>query len=805
MTLSGTVTGTGAFTKIGTGTLVLSGTNNYGGATNVDAGTLQAGSANVFNSVSDFSVASGATLDLNNLNQTIGSLAGAGIVTLGSATLTTGGDNNSTTFSGTMTGTGGLTKTGGGTFTLSGSTSYGGATTISNGTLQAGASNAFSPSSAFNVASVGTLAFNNFSQTIGSLAGSGGVSLGTGTLTTGGDNSSTTYSGNISGTGGLTKNGTGNFNLSGINGYSGPTTINGGTLSVNGSIASSSTTVNAGGALGGTGIVGSVFVNGGTLAPGNSIGTITVQGNLIFNTAATYLVQVSPSGADRANVIGSASLAGTAQASFASGSYIARNYTIVSTTAGRAGAFDTLTTSGLPAGFAASLSYNSTDAILNLTAVLGQQTSGQSTSNQSTSSQTSSTTASGQSVPIVRLSQNQLNVANSLNTFFNTGGTLTPAFIPVFGLTGVNLANGLSQLSGEAATGAPRAVFEMNNQFLAMMLDPFVDGRSGAYWAGAASGMANGFASDAAINFAEDDTAAALPFDTINKAPAPVTTFDRRWSAWGGGFGGTGTTNGDTTGIGSHDVSARDYGFAGGMDYRPNPDTALGFALAGGGTTWSVAQGLGGGRSDAFQAGLYATGHAGSAYLATAVSFANHWMTTDRYSLGADHLTARFNAQNYGARAEAGYRFGTPMIGITPYAAGQAQSLQTPNYTETDVTGGGFGLAYAAQTASDLRSELGARFDALTVIGASSAIVWRARAAWAHDWVSDPSLLATFTALPGANFTVTGATPAANSALASAGAELRVTPQLTLAAKFDSQIARSAQTYAGTGTVRYVW
>ena len=171
-------------------------------------------------------------------------------------------------------------------------------------------------------------------------------------------------------------------------------------------------------------------------------------------------------------------------------------------------------------------------------------------------------------------------------------------------------------------------------------------------------------------------------------------------------------------------------------------------------------------------------GHAGPAYLATAVSFANHWMTTDRYSLGADHLTARFNAQNYGARAEAGYRFGTPMIGITPYAAGQAQSLQTPNYTETDVTGGGFGLAYAAQTASDLRSELGARFDALTVIGASSAIVWRARAAWAHDWVSDPSLLATFTALPGANFTVTGATPAANSALASAGAELRVTPQL---------------------------
>ncbi len=71
--------------------------------------------------------------------------------TLGSATLTTNGDNTSTTYSGVMSGTGGLSKIGAGTLTLSGSGSYSGATAVNAGTLQAGATNAFSSSSAFTV------------------------------------------------------------------------------------------------------------------------------------------------------------------------------------------------------------------------------------------------------------------------------------------------------------------------------------------------------------------------------------------------------------------------------------------------------------------------------------------------------------------------------------------------------------------------------------------------------------------------------------------------------------------------------
>ena len=103
--------------------------------------------------------------------------------------------------------------------------------------------------------------------------------------------------------------------------YTGPTVINGGTLSVNGSIASSAVTVNAGGTLGGNGTVGNTTVNGGALAPGNSIGLLTVNGSLSFTAASSYMVEISPTNADRVNVTGTATLGGaTVNASFAAGS-----------------------------------------------------------------------------------------------------------------------------------------------------------------------------------------------------------------------------------------------------------------------------------------------------------------------------------------------------------------------------------------------------------------------------------------------------------------------------------------------------
>jgi outer membrane autotransporter protein len=356
-------------------------------------------------------------------------------------------------------------------------------------------------------------------------------------------------------------------------------------------------------------------------------------------------------------------------------------------------------------------------------------------------------------------------------------------------------------LSGEAATGGQQVGFQMTTQFLGTMLDPFVDGRSGVAGAG---GPALGFAPDRP-DLPEE---IALAYSKVMKTPvyksAPVT-FEQRWTAWGGAYGGSNRTSGDPAVVGSHDLSASAAGFAGGLDYHLSRDSVVGFALAGGGTNWSLAQGFGGGRSDAFQAGVYGATRSGPAYLAASLAFANHWMSTDRFAAFGDHLTADFKAQSFGGRIETGYRFGMPIVGITPYAAVQAQSFRTPSYSEIDLNGGGFGLAYAGRTATDTRSELGARFDRLLAINPNAVLALRARLAWAHDRVSDPTLAAAFQALPGTSFIVNGATPAKDSALVSTGAELRFANGVTLSGKFDGELASRSSTYTGTGTVRYAW
>jgi outer membrane autotransporter protein len=333
------------------------------------------------------------------------------------------------------------------------------------------------------------------------------------------------------------------------------------------------------------------------------------------------------------------------------------------------------------------------------------------------------------------------------------------------------------------------------------MLDPFVDGRSGI---GGAGGPALGFAPERKA--LPDDI--ALAYSKGMNSPVyesgPVA-FEQRWTAWGAGYGGHHKTRGDPVVVGSHDLIARTFGYAAGIDYHVTRNTVAGLALAGGGTNWSLAEGLGSGRSDAFQAGMYAATRSGPAYLAASLAFANHWMSTDRFAAFGDHLTADFKAQSYGGRVETGYRFGTLIVGVTPYAAVQVQSFRMPRYSEVDGSGGGFGLAYNSRTGADTRSEFGARFDHVAAFNRDAVLTLRSRLAWAHDWVSNPSLAASFQALPGTNFIVNGATPANDSALVSTGAELRLVNGVTLLTKLVGEFARGSQTYAGMGTVRYTW
>ena len=109
----------------------------------------------------------------------------------------------------------------------------------------------------------------------------------------------------------------------------------------------------------------------------------------------------------------------------------------------------------------------------------------------------------------------------------------------------------------------------------------------------------------------------------------------------------------------------------------------------------------------------------------------------------------------------------------------------------------------AATTNHTTEAYVGSNAD-LTMLDAMPVIL-RTRLAWAHDWISNPALDATFQSLPGSSFIVNGAAPPKNSALTTAAAELHMTANWSLTGKFDGEFASRSQTYAGTGTLRYTW
>ncbi len=98
----------------------------------------------------------------------------------------------------------------------------------------------------------------------------------------------------------------------------------------------------------------------------------------------------------------------------------------------------------------------------------------------------------------------------------------------------------------------------------------------------------------------------------ITKAAPRAPCSTQRWSLWAAGFGGAQTTDGNTA-LGSNNTTSRMFGMAAGADYWFSPNTVAGFALAGGGTNFSVVNG-GTGRSDLFQAGAFVRHTAGAAY-----------------------------------------------------------------------------------------------------------------------------------------------------------------------------------------------
>jgi uncharacterized protein with beta-barrel porin domain len=775
-------------TSAGTATLANTGTVNFNTA-------ATAAGANITNN-------SGGFLDFNN-SSTAGSAAvtnNAGgttqflnASTAGSATITNV-VNGITQFFATSTAGSAVINNNGGLSQFNGSSNAGTAVITTNsggGVFFVGASSGSQATFVTNAGGVFDMSgLTTAGMTAGSIAGAGNYFLGSKTLTVGGNNLSTAVTGVISdgglsgGVGGaLTKVGTGTLTLSGVNTYTGATTVNGGTLIVDGSTASSPlTTVNAGGTLGGSGTVGATVVAGGTLAPGSGTGGIfgplTIQGNLSFTSASTYMLQVSPANASRTNVMGvtgTATLGGaTVSAVFLPGSFVDRQYTILNATGGVSGIFNPAVVSNMP-NLQSTLSYDPNDVFLNIKLTFVPP-------------------------PSSTLSVNQQNVANAITSFFNSTGSIPAAF------AGLN-AGGLTIASGELGTGVIQSSIKADDLFLNLLLDPTLAGRAGGF---APGGYAASFA-------AEDDAMAYAArrrvspgerdaYVVATKAPRPADQAAERWSVWGATYGGSETIGGNAV-VGSQDTTARVYAVASGADYKVSPDSLLGFALAGGGTAFSLANGLGSGSSDLFQAGVFARQNVGAGYVSAALAYGWHDVTTNRTVAlaGIDQLQGRFRADSFSGRFEGGYRFATPFIAITPCAAVQVVNFELPAYAEQSLAGSGlFALNYSANSTTDTRTELGLRGDRSFTMG-DALLTLRGRAAWAHDTNPGRAVTAIFQALPGASFVVNGARPDPESALVSTGAEMKWHNGFSLAATFEGEFSGNVTSYSGKGVARYSW
>ena len=373
LTISGIVSTTGALTKAGTGTLLLSGTNTYTGATMINAGSLDIGNTGALGTSSTTTVRSGAALDLNGftlstarpltLNGTgltalpAGALTNSsssasnyiGLITIASAAsiVTNAGDVNLTntgaftsdgfvltiggvgkgTIAGAFTANSqGINKTGGGTWKLSGANTYSGATLISAGTLQLGSTSALgSANGLVTVFSGAVLDLNGFTHSViknTTINGTGIASLGAitnssltaatypGIIVLGGPSSIVGETGSIAisnttqingqsftltlggaaggsfsgalntGSGGLTKIGTGTWTINALNFYTGSTTISSGTLKLGIGVTGNSADR---GPLGTSG-VGTVVAAGAVLdLNGNSIDTSSTPEALTLN------------------------------------------------------------------------------------------------------------------------------------------------------------------------------------------------------------------------------------------------------------------------------------------------------------------------------------------------------------------------------------------------------------------------------------------------------------------------------------------------------------------------------------------
>lgn len=755
-----------------TGATVLLNAATQASEVTISGGVLQLGKDEVVYDMASVNVGDSGRLDLNEHAETVGSLAGNGGVDLGAGELTTGGNGDDTLFSGVISGTGTMTKTGTGTMILMGINTYTGATTVDGGILQSGASEVLQDRGQLLLAGGGAFNLHGFRETIGSLAGDGTVSLGAGSLITGGNDIDTLFGGVISGAGTLTKTGAGTMVLSSDNLFTGLTTIETGTLTVNGSLVGDVQN-NVLGKLMGSGSIDGMVSNDGVIAPGNSIGTLSV-GNYLSNTGSTYEVEVNAAGnSDLIAATGTATLNGgdiAVQAPGVATDYHRRTfYDIVHADGGVMGAYDSVTSS--LATLSPLLRYDEPDLVklilmrndINFGTLAGART------------------------------KNQISVAGVLTTFSLTA------------FTG-DLADVLDIFVDDLAADARSAALdEMGGQkihtAMPMVAFSLIEGFQGSI----GSRMSRLHQTNQGAMAKVDPVAGvklAMAGDVTDIGP--LGRQDKSRNLWIHAYGVGGDVDRDKNAVGyDYDV----YGLAVGIDFPVLKGMNLGFT-AGYGKANVQTDLNDSGDINGVLAGIYANYENAGFYLDGMVTYADNSYETDRtvnFGTLSRNAEAEYDGEEWAGAAEAGYVVALGCWNIQPFFGTRFIRLDEDGFTEKGADD--LDLKVGDRTVYSWKFYPGVKMSHPIKTSGKSLFVPELNVKWVHELRdNNDAISATFVGAPAAgNFRVEGVAIDDNSLEVGVGFKVLDGGTFQVGVNFKTEINSERSAHQAEFGMKHMW
>lgn len=551
------------------------------------------------------------------------------------------------------------------------------------------------------------------------------------------------------------KVGTGAWTLSGSSDLTGATTVAGGTLVVNGSLAGSAVTVQSGATLAGNGTVGATtLLTGSRIAPGNSIGTLTVNGAYVQNAGTTYQVELDPATttSDLIRVNGTATLAsgaGLSVVNYTGAAYVAGQRFTILTSAGLNGTYgfgDQVLTPFLNLRDA----YDANNAYLT---VIQTRTAGSigTTPNETETGKGVDSLPSGNPVQSGVLNQASIDAARQA----------------------------LNQLSGEIHASA-RTVLIDESWLLRAAVNDRLRSAFGSVGAAPMATLNYGFTADLAPSV---------------KGPMPTPQTDR-FAVWGQGYGYWGRTDSDGN---ASKLTRSSGGFLLGADAAVFETSRFGIIAGYSRSDFDVTSRLSSGESDNYHLGLYGGSQWGAINLRVGASYTWHDIEIRRAVTSAvlgSNPRASYDAGTAQIFGEAGYRVDLGRVALEPFAGLAYVNLRTDGFSET---GAATALTGRGNDASLGYSTLGLRAStSLDLHGMGLAL--RGGLAWRHAFGDvDPSVALAFA---GSNaFTIAGLPIARDAALVEAGLDVAISRSATLGVAYTGQLAQDAQDHAFKGVL----